>query len=72
MTFTQRAKAERNHALAAYADPRAAARLLERFDATERLLHDFPSLGRLGQQTGTRELVVAGTPYLFIYRLGQD
>jgi toxin ParE1/3/4 len=31
-------------------------------------LGDFPLLGRMGLQKGTRELVVAGTPYILIYR----
>jgi toxin ParE1/3/4 len=72
VTYTQRAKAERNHALAAYTNPAAAARLLERFDTTERLLRDFPSLGRLGRKSHTRELLVADTAYLFVYRIEQD
>ena len=72
MIFAQRAKAERNHALARRGDPAAAARLLERFDAATRRLERFPYLGREGRQAGTRELVVTDTPYLFIYQIAQD
>lgn len=32
-------------------------------------VRDFPNSGRPGRVLGTRELVVAGTPYLIIYRV---
>ena len=69
MTLAQRAKAEFNHALARCDSDDAAARLLTRFDAAMRRLGRFPELGRPGRQTGTRELVIANTPYLFIYEI---
>ena len=70
MTYAQPASAARNHLIARRAeDPDAAARLYKRFaDAAARLGH-FPNLGRAGHEPGTRELVIAGTPYLFIYRV---
>jgi len=37
-------------------------------DATE-LLTTQPHIGRAGRITGTRELVVAGTPYVIPYRV---
>jgi toxin ParE1/3/4 len=37
-------------------------------DATERL-ERHPSMGRPGRVTGTRELVVPGTPYIVPYRV---
>jgi plasmid stabilization system protein ParE len=36
-------------------------------EAVERLA-DFPQRGRPGRLEGTRETVVAGTPYLVVYR----
>ena len=47
---------------------RVAGTLLE---AVERLA-ELPNLGRLGRVTGTRELVVPGTPYVIPYRLRGD
>ena len=47
---------------------RVAAALL---DAVERLA-ELPNLGRPGRVTGTRELVVPGTPYVIPYRLRGD
>jgi toxin ParE1/3/4 len=47
---------------------RIAARLLE---AVERVA-EVPNLGRPGRVAGTRELVVAGTPYVIPYRVRSD
>lgn len=35
-------------------------------------LDQFPSLGRPGRISGTRELVVSGTPYIVPYRVRGD
>lgn len=35
---------------------------------TEQLLH-YPEMGRPGRKKGTRELVIAGTPFIAIYRV---
>jgi toxin ParE1/3/4 len=32
----------------------------------------FPYLGRPGKRTGTRELVIAGLPYIATYRVRED
>jgi toxin ParE1/3/4 len=32
-------------------------------------LADYPNLGRSGRVEGTRELVIAGTPYIVVYRV---
>ena len=53
-------------------NPAAAARVetdIKR--AVEKLSH-FPSLGRPGRVAGTRELVIAGSPYIIPYRVRQD
>jgi toxin ParE1/3/4 len=41
------------------------------FDAVS-LLEKYPSVGRPGRVTGTRELVVRGTPYIIPYRVRSD
>ncbi|HEY3139451.1 MAG TPA: type II toxin-antitoxin system RelE/ParE family toxin [Blastocatellia bacterium] len=40
-------------------------------DASERVIQ-FPEVGRVGRASGTRELVVSGTPYLIVYRLKKN
>ena len=40
-------------------------------DATERIIQ-FPEVGRPGRVRGTRELVVAETQYLIVYRLKKN
>ena len=35
-------------------------------------LASFPALGRTGRVAGTRELIIAGTPYLVPYRIRND
>ena len=40
-------------------------------DVVERLT-GLPHLGRPGRITGTRELVVPGTPYIIVYRVSGD
>lgn len=47
----------------------AANSLIEQiFSAVERLAR-YPQIGREGRVKGTRELVIAGTPFLVAYRL---
>jgi toxin ParE1/3/4 len=50
-------------------DPRAAARIAEKILAGVELLALQPGMGRPGRVPGTRELVVAGTPYIIPYRV---
>ncbi len=33
------------------------------------LLSDYPEAGRVGRRRGTRELVIASTPYIVVYRV---
>ena len=54
---------------AAEENPRAALDLLTRIDEIVQRLGEFPSMGRPGRVTGTRELVVDGTPYILPYRV---
>lgn len=51
-------------------NPRAAARMVQRIvDIVETLLPTQPSMGRPGRVAGTRELVIAQTPYFVPYRV---
>jgi toxin ParE1/3/4 len=53
-------------------DPRAAARIAVRIRSAVEGLATQPRIGRPGRVQGTRELVVAGTPYIVPYRLSGD
>lgn len=51
-------------------DPAAAVRLVRHIrDRTDALLSEHPRIGRPGRDPATRELVVAGTPYIVGYRV---
>ena len=51
----------------------AAKRIVVGLVASVDALRDHPNLGRPGRLTGTRELIVSGTPYVVPYRvLGED
>jgi toxin ParE1/3/4 len=50
-------------------NPAAAGRTVQRILRAVRLLEKNPAMGRAGRVTGTRELVVAGTPYILPYRV---
>jgi len=49
--------------------PAAANDTIDRVLAAIEALEAFPHLGRSGRVPGTRELVVAGTPFIAAYRL---
>ena len=53
-------------------NPAAAIAVDERIVAAIRGLRDFPESGRPGRVTGTRELVIVGTPYVAAYQLNND
>lgn len=53
-------------------DPAAADRLIGRLEAAVAELARHPRMGRPGRVSGTRELVVPGTPYLVPYRVIGD
>ena len=46
--------------------PAAVATALKIIEAVQ-MLADYPAIGRRGRERGTRELVVAGLPYIIIY-----
>jgi len=50
-------------------NPRAALRLCNEIEARVRGLSTYPGLGRPGRIEGTRELILAGTPYIVPYRV---
>jgi toxin ParE1/3/4 len=49
--------------------PEAAERLAIRLVSLVEVLRNHPHLGRASSQSGIRELVVAGTPYIILYRV---
>ena len=53
-------------------DPQAAARVLDRIEEAVGLLTDHPGMGRPGRVEGTRELVIAGLPYIVPYAHRRD
>jgi len=50
-------------------NPAAAGRVVLRILRAVDLLKKNPAMGRAGRVVGTRELVVAGTPYIVPYRV---
>ncbi len=50
-------------------NPNAAIRLDEEIEAQTDGLAQHPHIGREGRVTGTRELVIARTPFLAVYRI---
>lgn len=53
-------------------NPDAALGILDRVEGSAAAIPDNPRLGRSGRVAGTRELIIAGTPYLIVYRIGLD
>ena len=50
-------------------NPDAAGRVVSRLWTAARMLAEQPEIGRAGRVHGTRELVVADTPFIVPYRL---
>ena len=48
--------------------PAAAVPLVDAIEARVKLLESHPNIGRPGRIVGTRELVIAGTNYIVVYR----
>lgn len=76
MKLRYTARAQRHlEAIAEYIaerNPAASRRVGRRIRAAIDLLVAFPELGRAGSLSGTREIVVAGLPYVVVYRLGSS
>jgi toxin ParE1/3/4 len=53
-------------------NPAAAGRVVQRIFRAVNLLRENPAMGRAGRVAGTRELVVAETPYIIPYRVRGD
>lgn len=53
-------------------DPEAARRVASSIVSAVDRLARHPALGRPGRVSGTRELVVAGSPYMIPYRVRDD
>jgi toxin ParE1/3/4 len=53
-------------------NPSAATRLETEIERQVDLLEQHPKIGRPGRVVGTRELVIARTPYVAIYRLRKN
>jgi addiction module RelE/StbE family toxin len=52
--------------------PMAAVHMTDRIDEAMDLLGEFPNAGRPGRVAGTRELVIARTPYIAAYQVQSD
>lgn len=52
--------------------PGAAERVVERLTEAGNRLAQMPFRGRIGKETGTRELVVRGLPYILIYEVSDE
>jgi toxin ParE1/3/4 len=52
--------------------PEAAEKLAMRIVAVVEALRNHPHLGRTSSEPGMRELVIGGTPYVVLYRVGGD
>jgi addiction module RelE/StbE family toxin len=53
-------------------NPGAARALHDKIVSRLLVLLEKPQIGRPGRVTGTRELVIAGTPYIVPYRIGSE
>ena len=53
-------------------NPQAAAEIAYAITRATARLQSYPASGRPGRVTGTRELVVPGTPYILPYRVRGD
>lgn len=52
--------------------PITADKVIQRILTAVTVLQDHPHLGRSGRVEGTRELIIAGTPFIVPYRIRRD
>jgi len=52
--------------------PKAAYRMLDEIQKQTGILAAHPEAGRMGRISGTRELVITGTPYIASYRISGE
>jgi toxin ParE1/3/4 len=64
-----RVRLQEIHAYVAKDKPVAAERLAIRMVAVIEALRNHPYLGHAGTESGVRELIVGGTPYVVLYRV---
>jgi toxin ParE1/3/4 len=60
------------HEFIAQDNSRAAVRVRDAISAAVSSLANHPNLGRAGRVEDTRELVIAGFPYIVVYRVVDD
>ena len=60
------------HEYIAEDNPSAANRMVTRIQEATQRLNKHPQMGRSGRVQGTRELVIAGSPYIVVYILGDS
>lgn len=53
-------------------NPTAARQTVDRIRDAVSHLSVHPAMGRIGRIDGTRELIIAGTPYIVAYRVRRD
>jgi plasmid stabilization system protein ParE len=72
LRFSDEARAQiaHIHGYIAERNPQVATAVVERIRAAAELLREFPHIGHEGRESGTREWVVRGLPYIIVYELG--
>ncbi len=60
------------HAYIAGDDPAAASRMVSHIEEAALKLKQQPHMGKPGRVTGTRELVLAGSPYIVVYLIAGE
>jgi toxin ParE1/3/4 len=53
-------------------NPSAAVATVNKIIDSAQMLVDYPTVGKRGRERGTRELVVAGLPFIIIYAVRQE